>query len=103
MVDALHRLRDSLVAAALTLDLPAAGEARAAGGELTDQITDYLLPRLARLDAPLLAVLGGSTGSGKSTITNTLAGSDVSPAGVLRPTTRAPVLIWDGNNHCHDR
>ncbi|MFT7601246.1 MAG: energy-coupling factor transporter ATP-binding protein EcfA2 [Acidimicrobiales bacterium] len=38
-------------------------------------------------------MLGGSTGSGKSTITNTLAGADVSPAGVLRPTTRAPVLI----------
>ena len=37
--------------------------------------------------------MGGSTGSGKSTITNTLAGAVVSKAGVIRPTTRAPTLI----------
>src|SRR6185369_291539 len=54
---------------------------------------DYLLPRLRRLDAPLLAVLGGSTGSGKSTLVNSLIRAPVSPAGVLRPTTRAPVLV----------
>ncbi len=61
--------------------------------ELLGQIDDYLLPRLARLDAPLLVVLGGSTGAGKSTITNSLVGSDVSLAGVLRPSTRTPVLV----------
>ena len=47
----------------------------------------------AELDAPLLAVVGGSTGAGKSTLVNTLVGADVSPAGVLRPTTRSPVLV----------
>ena len=44
------------------------------------------------MDAPLLMVVGGSTGAGKSTILNSLVGTEVSPAGVLRPTTRAPVL-----------
>src|SRR3712207_4503799 len=44
------------------------------------------------MDAPLLMVVGGSTGAGKSTLVNSLVGSVVSPAGVLRPTTRAPVL-----------
>ena len=34
-----------------------------------------------------------STGAGKSTITNSLVGADVTTAGVLRPTTRAPVLV----------
>ena len=37
-------------------------------------------------------VVGGSTGAGKSTLVNSLIGAEVSPAGVLRPTTRAPVL-----------
>ena len=54
---------------------------------------DYLLPRLRRLDAPLLAVVGGSTGAGKSTLVNTLVGANVTKAGWLRPTTRGPVLV----------
>jgi hypothetical protein len=45
------------------------------------------------MDAPLLIVVGGSTGAGKSTIVNSLVGAEVSPSGVLRPTTRAPVLV----------
>ena len=61
--------------------------------ELVGQIGDYLLPRLRQMDAPLLIVVGGSTGAGKSTIVNSLVGAEVSPSGVLRPTTRAPVLV----------
>ena len=34
-------------------------------------------------------MVGGSTGAGKSTLVNTLVGAKVSPAGVLRPTTRS--------------
>lgn len=52
-----------------------------------------LMPRLHRLDGPLLVVVGGSTGVGKSTLVNALVGREVSPAGVLRPTTRVPVLV----------
>src|SRR3712207_4669697 len=44
------------------------------------------------MDAPLLMVVGGSTGAGKSTLVNSLVGAQVSEPGVLRPTTRAPVL-----------
>ena len=40
-----------------------------------------------------MLVVGGSTGAGKSTLVNSLVGADVGPAGVLRPTTRSPVLI----------
>ncbi|MFP3961546.1 ABC transporter [Actinomadura fulvescens] len=61
--------------------------------ELTGQLDDYLLPRLAAIDAPLLAVVGGSTGAGKSTLVNSLAEQDVTEAGVLRPTTLAPTLV----------
>ena len=45
------------------------------------------------MDAPVLMVVGGSTGAGKSTIVNSLVGGEVSPSGVLRPTTRGPVLV----------
>ena len=43
--------------------------------------------------APLLAVVGGPTGAGKSTLLNSLVRAPVSAAGVLRPTTRRPVLV----------
>lgn len=65
--------------------------------QLIEQIDDYLLPRLSNLDAPLLAAIGGSTGAGKSTITNSLIGEAVSAPGLLRPTTRLPVLVCHPN------
>ncbi len=61
--------------------------------ELTGQLDDYLIPRLSAIDAPLLAVVGGSTGAGKSTLVNSLVAEDVSEPGVLRPTTMAPTLV----------
>lgn len=75
------------------LPLPSAVPARADRAALIAQIDDYLLPRLAKLDAPLLVVVGGSTGAGKSTLVNSLVQAPVSQAGVLRPTTRTPVLV----------
>ncbi len=92
-ITALSGLDTSLRRRRLLLDLGDVAGVRTVRDELVDQINDYLIPRLRRLDAPLLVVLGGSTGSGKSTITNSIVGAEVSPAGVLRPTTRAPVLI----------
>ena len=90
---ALERLRDELRALEMGLEVPGAPEARRLRDELVDQVDDYLLPRLRRMDAPLLMVVGGSTGAGKSTLVNSLVGEEVSAAGVLRPTTRAPVLV----------
>src|SRR5215204_1344992 len=88
----LVRLRDDLRSTRLELEVPGAEEARRARDELVAQVDDYLLPRLRQMEAPVLMVVGGSTGAGKSTIVNSLIGSVVSPAGVLRPTTRVPVL-----------
>lgn len=61
--------------------------------ELLDQLRGYVLPRLRQVEAPLLVVVGGSTGAGKSTLVNSIVGKHVSESGVLRPTTRTPVLI----------
>jgi hypothetical protein len=63
--------------------------------EITDQLDDYVLPRLRRIDAPVLAVVGGPTGAGKSTLVNSLVGQRVSAAGVLRPTTRSAILAYN--------
>jgi len=41
----------------------------------------------------VLAVVGGSTGAGKSTLVNSLVREPVTRSGVLRPTTRSPVLV----------
>ena len=92
LAEALEALRDELEAAELGAELSGVERARRARRELVDQVGDYLLPRLRRMDAPLLMVVGGSTGAGKSTLVNSLVGATVSPAGVLRPTTRSPVL-----------
>ena len=92
LTEPLARLRDDLRAVRLELDVPGAEEARRVRDDLVAQVDDYLLPRLRQMDAPALIVVGGSTGAGKSTLVSSLVGSVVSPAGVLRPTTRAPVL-----------
>jgi hypothetical protein len=93
LVVALDRLRAAIGGTAYPLVMPSADEARRMGAALVAQLDDYVLPRLARLDAPLLVVIGGSTGAGKSTLVNSLVRQPISAAGVLRPTTRSPVLV----------
>lgn len=87
-------LRDLLANTRFTLE----PQARTVAENLAQQIDDYVLPRLANIDAPLLAVIGGSTGSGKSTLVNAVVGSQVSLSGAIRPTTRQPVLVTHPND-----
>jgi hypothetical protein len=56
-------------------------------------LDDYLLPRVRDLEAPLVCVVLGSTGAGKSSLLNALARRQVSPSGVVRPTTRRPLVL----------
>ncbi len=99
LLDALTALRDRVAAARFPLPLAGAPRARASRSELLAQLDDYLVPRLRAPEAPLLAVIGGSTGAGKSTLVNSLVGRVVSEAGVLRPTTRTPVLVCHPDDH----
>jgi len=93
LLPAVTSLRDEVGTTSLPFDLPGVRAAERGRTELLRQLDDYILPRLASLDAPLLAVVGGSTGAGKSTLVNSLVGAVVSAPGVLRPTTRSPVLV----------
>lgn len=91
--DALEELRDEVDAVELGLPTADRDAARKAARAVVDQVDDYLLPRLRDLDAPLLTVVGGSTGAGKSTLVNSVLRATVTAPGVRRPTTRAPVLV----------
>jgi len=91
---ALTDLRDALASVRLPLPLPRAAELTGLSRDFSKQLDDYVLPRLQRIEAPLLAVVGGSTGAGKSTLVNSLVGRVVTKPGVIRPTTRSPVLVY---------
>lgn len=99
LLGAVERLRSQVHDATFPLDIPGVDQAQASQSALLRQLDDYVIPRLNALDAPLLTVVGGSTGAGKSTLVNSLVGSVVSQGGVLRPTTRVPVLV----HHPHDQ
>ncbi|MCH8613417.1 dynamin family protein [Arsenicicoccus dermatophilus] len=99
LADAVAQLRTVAERAQFPIDLASAEQARAGRTSLVTQLDDYILPRLAALDAPLLVVVGGSTGSGKSTLVNSVVRESVTRSGVLRPTTRAPVLV----HHAEDQ
>jgi hypothetical protein len=93
LLGALEELRARAATARLPLDINGADAARDQFRGMVSQLEDYVLPRLNRLEAPILAVVGGSTGAGKSTLVNSIVGHQVSAPGVLRPTTRSPVLV----------
>jgi energy-coupling factor transporter ATP-binding protein EcfA2 len=62
-------------------------------------VRNYLIPRIDSPDEPLLIVVAGPTGSGKSTLINSLAGLDLSTTGPLRPTTTVPLILTRMGRH----
>lgn len=93
LLDAITDLLRDVRGTAFPLDVPGVEVSRASRTRLVDQLADHLVPRLRQLSAPAIVVVAGSTGAGKSTLVNSLVGTEVSQAGVLRPTTRRPVLV----------
>jgi energy-coupling factor transporter ATP-binding protein EcfA2 len=72
---------------------PASEASRTRALQLRDHVGGHLRVRADSLDAPLVVLLLGPTGAGKSTLFNTIAGRTASPTGVLRPTTRVAVVL----------
>jgi Dynamin family len=93
LVSAVQELRAHVDGLHFPFDAAGAEAARTDVVAINKQIDDYVLPRLQNLDAPALVVVGGSTGSGKSLLVSSIVGRVVSASGVIRPTTRSPVLV----------
>jgi energy-coupling factor transporter ATP-binding protein EcfA2 len=92
-IELLEEVREELSRVNLPLFTLGVEQARLDVRNAIAQLDDYILPRYRSLDAPLLAVVGGSTGAGKSTLVNALAGHPVTRSGAIRPTTRQPILL----------
>ena len=93
MVEVIEHLQANLDAATLPLEVPGVHTARDERDRLVTQVRHHLLPRLRQVAAPVIVVVGGSTGAGKSTIVNSVVEKEITTAGVLRPTTREPILV----------
>lgn len=93
LLGALEQTRQLLHHTTLPLATSSAPQQREAVRRAVAQLDDYVLPRVRSLDAPLLTVVGGSTGAGKSTLVNALVGHPATRSGAIRPTTRRPLLI----------
>lgn len=71
-------------------------------GEATEQIEalqdlqERIETRRTLAPTTLVVALAGTTGAGKSSLFNALAGADLSDVGVLRPTTSSPVAAIFG-------
>ena len=88
-------LRSALAGLRLDPAVPGGQDGAHEAATMVRELDDHVIPRLGNLEAPALVVVGGSTGSGKSLLTNSVLGADVSRPGYLRPTTMAPVLVHD--------
>ena len=95
---ALHALGEGVGSVAFALPGPSRDARAQQQRHLLWSINEYLLPRLGDLEAPAVAVVLGSPGSGKSTLVNSLAQDAVSTPGPVRPTTRRPV-VWAHIDH----
>ncbi len=68
-------------------------DSRTSADRLRHHVDEFLIPRALDLTSPLVVVLLGSTGAGKSSLFNTLSGKSLSKTGVVRPTTMTAVAV----------
>ena len=83
---------DELAQRVAVAEVPSEAAARRVR-QLRDHLASHVRPRARSLDAPLLVLLLGPTGAGKSSLFNALVGRATSTTGVLRPTTRELVVL----------
>ena len=93
LLDALVDTRKAVAEIDLPIPVEGAEHSRALAEQTLDQLDHHLIPRVAQEASPAIVVVAGSTGSGKSTVVNALLGETLTPAGVLRPTTKVPHLF----------
>lgn len=87
-----ERTISALENARLPLHMPGSEQLSESRAQLMTQLSTRILPHLRTSELPAVVVFGGSSGAGKSTLFNSLLGEEVSPASVIRPTTRMPLI-----------
>ncbi|MGO1714751.1 GTPase [Ancrocorticia populi] len=87
-----ERTISALENARLPLQMPGSEQLSESRAQLMTQLRTRILPHLRTAELPAVVVFGGSSGAGKSTLFNSLLGEEVSPASVIRPTTRMPLI-----------
>lgn len=92
LTTALIGLRHAIAEQGFDLPDPRQATRRAQRDRLVAELDGHLA-RLGSWDAPLLVVVGGGTGAGKSTLVNSLIGHAVAATGVIRPTTSSPTVL----------
>ncbi|MDY5155596.1 GTPase [Actinotignum urinale] len=97
----IERTIEALENARMPLNIPGAQNINAQAQQLITQLKNRVLPRLRNPEVPAIVVLGGSSGAGKSTLFNSFVGQEISPASVLRPTTRTPVIAMHPDDVAH--
>jgi energy-coupling factor transporter ATP-binding protein EcfA2 len=93
LVDDLERLALALESLDLRTAALRGNDVEATRERLIRTVRSYLIPRLLEPELPFCVVFAGPTGSGKSTLVNSISGIDVSATGPLRPTTSVPVVL----------
>lgn len=84
---------ETLKKADFPLVMPGAEELIESRKMILTQLQARLLPQFEAQEFPTVVVFGGSSGAGKSTIVNSLVGDELTPASIIRPTTKKPILI----------
>lgn len=92
LANLVERTVSALENAQLPLEMPGSIQLAESRAQLFTQLKTRILPHLQTAGLPAVVVLGGSSGAGKSTLFNSLLREEVSPASVLRPTTRMPLI-----------
>ncbi|MCS4484402.1 dynamin family protein [Gleimia sp. 6138-11-ORH1] len=92
-ISALTKLSKALNEIRFTFTQPEFTQADSERSRIVHKLDNHVLPRLRNIEAPLICVVAGSTGAGKSTLVNSLLETEVATASPVRPTTRRPLLI----------
>jgi hypothetical protein len=90
---ALDVLARALAASPFRLPHAARADRERSRVAVINDIRRHIGPRLRQPDGPLVVAVTGPTGAGTSAVVNLLADDDLSPVGVVRPTTTRPV-VW---------
>ncbi|MDN4472960.1 dynamin family protein [Demequina zhanjiangensis] len=93
LLDALVDTRKVVATTQLPLPTGHQDESAELMEHMLDQLDHHLIPRVREEASPAIVVVAGSTGAGKSTVVNALIGEELTPSGVLRPTTKQPHLF----------